>query len=550
MKRPWGFWLALFNVGWYLSMRSIWSGIYGMTGIRWLSMFLFGVLLMVMLAQGVVYWIWKQKAAQSGLTIFSILLSSVLGFMFYMGIGSLRFFLFAWIDVLFYGSVVWFAFQMIFVYPKTVCAKRAVPRWTLFIVVLLFVVQAAFRIGPPWLTTGPAVYAVENTYQIVWTTSSKGTGSVEIDGVTYRDEFAGSMRTDSRVHKVVVPAHILDQSKHYAISTTHFLYRGPYSGVAGTTMTKAYSFRPVDESDGIAYYTISDVHEWSKAALQAVRNVHETLDFLVMAGDIVSTIETEADLDFILNTAHQATGGSIPILFARGNHDVKGEYAHLLARYVGATEQGDFYYSFRLGSVAGVVLDLGEDHEDDWWEFYGLANYDSYRARQTAFLEDILATGSFTDPSIAYRLVVCHMPIAFLPQNGFLVDIKTEWTILLNALNIDAVVSGHHHALWNYGPWSGVEPGDPVSFHPDASLIIGSWANANFAQFVCARRSDSESILVKESLFGSAYTGMLAVVDLDLGEVSYRYTNRHGIVLTLLDSFDGVTRSEIRTPLT
>jgi hypothetical protein len=549
MKRSWGLWVALFNVGWYLSMRSIWSGIYGMTGVSWLAMFLFSLLVAVLLAQGAVFRIWKNKTAQIALTVLSLLISVVLGFMFYMGIGSLRFFLLAWIDVLFYVSIVWFAYVMIFVYPKTVCAKRALPRWTLFVIVLFFVVQVAFRIGVPWLTTGPAVYAVEDTYQIVWTTASKGTGSVVIDGVTYRDEFAGSLRTDSRVHKVIVPASHLDQAKQYSISTTHYLYRGPYSGVAGAEMTKTYAFRPVDDSDGIAYYTISDVHEWSKAALQAVHNVPETLDFLVMAGDIVSTIETEADLEFILETAHQATDGAIPILFARGNHDVKGEFAHLLSRYVGATEQGDFYYSFRLGSIAGVVLDLGEDHEDDWWEFYGLADFDHYRARQTAFLEDLLASGELSDPSIAYRLVVCHMPIAFLPNNGFLVSLKTEWTSLLNALDIDAVVSGHHHALWTYGPWSGIEPGDPVSSHPESTLIIGSWADANFAQFVCARRSDAEGILVKESLFGTAYTGMLAVIDFDLGEANYRYTNRLGAVLTLIDPFDGITRSEFRTPL-
>ena len=38
-------------------------------------------------------------------------------------------------------------------------------------------------------------------------------------------------------------------------------------------------------------------------------------------------------------------------------------------------------------NVYGMVLDIGEDHDDDYWEYYGTANYDEYRQEQIDFLQ-------------------------------------------------------------------------------------------------------------------------------------------------------------------
>ena len=76
------------------------------------------------------------------------------------------------------------------------------------------------------------------------------------------------------------------------------------------------------------------------------------------------------------------------------NHEVKGNYASKLYRFVGSKNQ-KFYYNFTLDNIYGVVLDIGEDHDDDWWEYYDTANYEAYREEQVEFLNDEYIKGDY-----------------------------------------------------------------------------------------------------------------------------------------------------------
>ena len=149
-------------------------------------------------------------------------------------------------------------------------------------------------------------------------------------------------------------------------------------------------------------------------------------------------VETEKDAQLANELAHQITRGQTPVVYARGNHEIKGEYAEDLHKYVGAKGE-DFYYTATLGQeVFCVVLDLGEDHEDDWWEYYGTAQFDLYRQAQTEFLEEILKKGEYKD--YRYRLALCHIPVQHV-DNKF-EDFKVNWTRLLNIMDIDLCLSG------------------------------------------------------------------------------------------------------------
>ena len=64
-------------------------------------------------------------------------------------------------------------------------------------------------------------------------------------------------------------------------------------------------------------------------------------------------------------------------------NEIKGEYAEVLYKYVGSKNQ-EYYYYVTLGSdVFAVVADIGEDHDDAWWEYYGTAQFQLYRDEQT-----------------------------------------------------------------------------------------------------------------------------------------------------------------------
>ena len=46
-------------------------------------------------------------------------------------------------------------------------------------------------------------------------------------------------------------------------------------------------------------------------------------DFLIVAGDAISDVETFEDANFMNSVAYRITQGGKPVVYARGNHDVK-----------------------------------------------------------------------------------------------------------------------------------------------------------------------------------------------------------------------------------
>ncbi len=304
---------------------------------------------------------------------------------------------------------------------------------------------AFYGIGAGGVKDKPAVFAVEDSYQIVFTTRADALGWVTVGGVDYHDTYNGSARSETTVHKISVPMAALDKAGGYEIHAQTVLYRGPYGGIKGTARSLTFAFYPVDASDGIQYYAVSDTHDYTAAGIETARYFGDALDFLILTGDHASFLNHEADLRRALVIANGVTGGSHPVVYARGNHEVKGNRAEELHRSVGA--DGDrFYYTFRLGPVWGVVLDMGEDHADDWWEFYGTAQFDAYRRDQLAFLNELNKTKPYADSGVQLRIAICHVPIAH-PGSEYLGAVRQQILDALNAMKPDYMISGHTHTL-------------------------------------------------------------------------------------------------------
>ena len=382
--------------------------------------------------------------------------------------------------------------------------------------VILAAVVIGYQLRPCTFTYGAVVYAVEDDYQIVFSTSDSAMAWVEIDGECYYDLYAGSMKSIDRVHKVEVPQTVLDSAGSYSIHAKQMIYRGPFGGYTGPEISESYAFRPVDTSDGLDYFALSDVHEAVDAAAAAAEGEH---DFIVLIGDLVSMVETEKDAQLANELAHKITGGEIPVIYARGNHEIKGEYSEDLWKYVGAKGQ-DYYYSVTLGAdVFCLVLDMGEDHEDDWWEYYGTAQFDLYRQEQTEFLEEILEEGEFED--YRYRLALCHIPIQHV-DNKF-ESFKQEWTRLLNEMDMDMCLSGHKHKLWPFIPGQ-----------VEANTMLNNsghyLTDFNFPGFLVGRRSLTIEGGTQADGY-DRYTGLKVEVDLAAGTQTAYYINSNHEIL-------------------
>lgn len=380
----------------------------------------------------------------------------------------------------------------------------------ILVAVVLVCIVIGYQLRPCDFSYGAVVYAVEDDYQIVFSTSDNAIAWVEIGGEMYYDLYAGSMKSADRVHKVTVPQQVLDQAKSYSIHAKQMIYRGPFGGYTGPEISESYSFRPVDTTDGLDYFALSDVHEAVDAAASAAR---VKFDFIVLIGDLVSMVETEKDAQLANELAHRITKGQAPVIYARGNHEIKGEYAEDLYKYVGTKGQ-DYYYTATLGDdVFVVVLDMGEDHEDDWWEYYGTAQFDLYRQSQTEFLEDLVATGAYK--GYRYRLALCHIPIQHV-DNKF-ESFKVNWTRLLNIMDIDMCLSGHKHELWPFIPGQ-VEANSPLN---SKGYYLTDF---NFPGFLVGRRSLTVEGDTQE--FGNdQYTGLHVQVDFAAGIQTAYYHN-------------------------
>ena len=388
-------------------------------------------------------------------------------------------------------------------------------------------------------TYEPVVYAVEDTYQIVFSTNHSATAWVEIGGEAYYDLFAGSMKSKDTVHKITVPQEKLDEAKAYSIHAEKIIYRGPFGGFKGKEISKDYTFRPVDTSDGLVYYTITDVHHARRGAVDAALSV-ENLDFIVILGDSVGMADYEKDIQFSNLLAHDVTGGQMPVVYARGNHEIKGAYAEELYKYVGSKNES-FYYWFTLSDVFGINLDLGEDHDDGWWEYYGTDRFDIYRQEQTSFLQELVKSKVYENYS--YTLVTCHIPIQFVNDRKDHEDVKAEWTALLNQIQPDLAVYGHQHDLYPF------LEGQETMYDTKGQLIYNSQfageegktyggylTDYAFNGFIAGRRGTAQVDSIS-ALNRKDHVGLAVYADLESKTQVCRFMNTAGEVVAVYNPF-------------
>ena len=398
-------------------------------------------------------------------------------------------------------------------------------KYALIAAVVAVAVGIGYELRPCTLSYEPVVYAVEDEYQIVFSTSDNAIGWVNIGGVEYYDLYAGSMKSADKVHKITVPQEALDEACGYSVNYRQMIYRGPFGGYLGELRTQHYQFRPVDSSDGLNYFALSDVHESVDAAIVAATSRDDT-DFVVLLGDLVSMVETEKDVQLANELAFGITKGEIPVIYARGNHEIKGEYAEELYKYVGSKDQ-QYAYTVTLGDddLFAVVLDLGEDHEDDWWEYYGTAQFDIYRQEQTRMLEEILAEGEYENYN--YRLLACHIPVVYVDKHGYFESFRNDWTALLNEMDLDMGLSGHKHVMWPLIPGQ-VEPNTTLVYSEAYKGVAGRAEGGylidfNFPNFLVGRRSLD---LADDTETGAGmYLCLAAQADLAAGQQHSYYVN-------------------------
>jgi hypothetical protein len=534
----------------YFAMRDAWGGIATTVGIRGFYVYLLALFVVLAAVAVVMAFMKPRKIAAAILLGLSSVLFCALCYVLYVDIGSWVYILREFLYALLWTAGIAIIGLLLLARGRSPLAKgRAAALATLAIVVVA-AVALTFDLGFLRFGEGPVVWAVGDEYQIVFTTTARSTASVEVGGLAYHDTYAGYDVSETRVHKVSVPMAALDAARAYTIKARAMILRGPYWAIQGRSIARSSAFRPLDPSDGIQYYSLSDTHEFVEPAVKAAAYPGDRLDFLVIAGDTSSFLDRPADLDRILAIAHGATRGERPAIYARGNHETKGRLSNLLHRYVGA-DGSRFYYTVRLGPVWAVVLDLGEDHADDWQEFYGAARFDAYRQEQTAFLDGLVAGAAreYAAPGITHRLAVCHIPVTFQYAGDPGAVRQKEWIERLDRMGLDLMLNGHRHQAMYIS--LDLPAGAPLVQCPAFSgkegpgKVDGSRLEANFPAIIDSRRSEVQTNAVPEDLFGRRFFGL--AVEEKGGRMELRYTNEKGQVLRTVGAWTGEDLGDVIT---
>ena len=554
------FWALVFSLFWF-SMRVIWSGISKVVsefaGADAPSAFMLNlplyvtIFLWLVFAAAIANLLWSKKKKWPSITLTALLgvLTVVCAVVVVMGAVDYLYFIIPkfLLSLLVSMGIALFALLLFFP-PVKRCKYCTALKWSCVALVICLCVFEGYGVSlGSYFTHEAVVYAVEDTYQIVFSTNHAATAWVEVDGEKYFDLYAGSMKSQDTVHKIVVPQEKLDAAKAYSIHAEKMIYRGPFGGFKGKEIEKQYQFRPVNSNDGLVYYVMSDVHHARTGAVDAALSV-ENLDFLVILGDSVGMMDYENDVQFSNVLAHDVTKGEMPVVYARGNHEIKGAYAESLHKYVGS-KNGNFYYWFALCDVFGITLDLGEDHDPGWWEYYETDQFALYQQEQTQFLQDLVDTKPYEN--YGYTLVACHIPIQFVNSRKDHVEVKATWTELLNQIEPDLAVYGHQHDLYPF------LDGQDTMYNSKGRLIYNSQfkgeegktyggylTDYHFNGFIVGRRGTTQTDSLN-ALNRKDHIGMAVCVDLASQSQTCRYVNTKGQTVAVYNPFvEGPAQTE------
>ena len=537
--------LALFNLLMYFSMRCCWSGISKTLGyekdysdfIFHLPLILFFVMLVAAITNILLFKLMKKDSNLWSIIMLSINVILTIGITVIIVLGAIDYMYFImpeFAKVTMITGLVFLVLFMVFIYPKTHLADNNIFKYSIFSAVLLIAILSVVNLSINRIDYKPVVYAVEDKYQIVFGTSTDALGWVEIDGVKYYDTYAGSEKSFTRVHKIEVPMKKLNDAGKYSIHSLKFYYRGPFGAIKNENeeISEEYNFRGVDASDGLNYYAIADIHMETEGAVKAA-NQNPNKEFLVLAGDVISLMNTHDDAFYTGKVAHEITKGEIPVVYARGNHEVKGDMSEEFYKYVGS-ENGNFYYNFYFDNVYGIVLDLGEDHDDDWWEYYETAHYDDYRSEQVTFLQNELDSKNYENYS--YKMLVSHIPVCYINTRGNHIPIKKELTSLLNQFDLDIALSGHQHDLWVFEP-NTLTPYEKLTYNEDyaSGTHKGQVTDYNYPTFLISKRGEAQNDSAK--LTQKNQIALSVKVDFNANTETITYNNSEGKLINMVNQF-------------
>lgn len=271
-------------------------------------------------------------------------------------------------------------------------------------------------------------------------------GETEAPTIKVRASHHGQIDANIPIQKIRL-TNLLPGKKYYyrVVSKEITKYQAYDVEYGDSIVSKVYSFTlPCKTKSKFNIIAFNDMHG-EPAYIDTVCAHNPDFDFALYAGDVVSDISDEKQIfDNLCDKALGSYAGLRPFVYIRGNHELRGPESRILYNYID-TPNGEFYYSFMWGKTYFLIIDGGEDKEDNHPVYGGLIDFDNYRTEQANWIKKIVASKEWKNAD--HRIVCSHIPISLGHGDGWhgTTEIRNKIAPVLNAANVDLIISGHTH---------------------------------------------------------------------------------------------------------
>lgn len=300
----------------------------------------------------------------------------------------------------------------------------------------------------PKIIRGPYLTApTQTSIAITWKTNMLAHSKVKYGIGNQLDKMAepqvdGFIPVDS-LHTIILRNLEPGQSYNYRVISTGVADFKPYKPVkTQSVQSPIYSFSTTSSEDSLVSFSLLTDSQYENvdrlnANLDLIN--WQEIDFLVHDGDALSWVQSEKQIfEKFLSPISKRLAHVKPFVYARGNHEMRGQYGRKFKKYV-PNGTGKYYYAFDAGPVHFMVLDTGEDKSDEHEDYGGLNDLQEYRKEELNWFKKHVQNSSNLDQA-SFQVILMHAP-----QWGWVDGEKEKWTEVANSAGVDLVIAGHWH---------------------------------------------------------------------------------------------------------
>ena len=305
--------------------------------------------------------------------------------------------------------------------------------------------QDSHLIYGPWVSD-----MSEDAFTVLWATDVPCQGWVELDNGRRVYEYYAGRKLFGTHHSVRVKGLSRGAEYGYRVGNRVVDALNPRRPAYGRDMYSArHHVTTFDPNRKTCHFSVmNDVHMRLDhyAALLDDVDIQDN-DFLLLNGDIISAGNWSLDSLYKYEVGPLGDcGADLPVVFSRGNHEGRGSGVALVEKIFPKQDSAPYYYTFREGPVAFIVLDAGETGVKNSLALTGDRIYEDYLREQLAWAEEAMKEPAFRKAPV--KICIIHAPMVdfgdpddFVPHQWM----NHQFMPILNQAGINLMIGADLH---------------------------------------------------------------------------------------------------------